>query len=415
MIKSLCLSCLLLCVQIAAAGQSLWTETILHTFTLNDGSNPQGLVVVNNVIYGETQAGGRNGLGTLFSLSPPAQPGGTWNLTDLYDFSGPTDGSGPNGGLLAAPNGTFFGVTGGYSPNEGTVFSFKTVPTPTLTAIYTFSGADGAVPIGPLIADANGNLYGVTQSGGSSSQGVVYELSPPSQRGAAWSFTSLYSFTGGSDGGLPAAGLIMDAHGTLYGTTSYGGIAVNVASGVIFRLVPPLQSGGLWSFSVLHAFLPKTDGATPYARLTLDHAGNLYGTTESSGPGGSGTAFRLTPTAMGTGPWIETVLQSFSGGDNGATPMGPLSWGPNDLLYGSAAFNGRNFPACGTIFSLTPPAGTGEWQESVLHVFGTTIPPDGCAPRSSLLISPTGALLGTTYDGGPGNGYGTVWALTPPK
>jgi uncharacterized repeat protein (TIGR03803 family) len=170
---------------------------------------------------------------------------------------------------------------------------------PTETVLHSFTGSDGAFPLAGLIADSAGNLYGTTVSGGTGgcSQGagcgVVFKVSPSGTE------TVLYSFTGGSDGAFPEAGLIADRAGNLYGTTNRGG---GSGGGVVFKL----SSSG--TETVLYSFTGGSDGRNPQAGLIADSAGNLYGTTEGGGSG-NGVVFKLS--LGGT----ETVLHSFTGSD----------------------------------------------------------------------------------------------------
>jgi uncharacterized repeat protein (TIGR03803 family) len=209
----------------------------------------------------------------LFSVA--AQPALARKLTTLYRFSGGVDGALPEAVLLDA-KGNLYGTTffGGAYGN-GTVF--KLTPSGKETVLYSFSGGlDGHYPLSGLVLDHKGNIYGVTQRGGTYDHGLVYKVSPSGTE------TVLYSFTGGTDGGGPGAGLTFDGNGNLYGTTSAGG-ANNY--GTIFELIP---SG---AETVLHSF-NWTDGAYPYAALVFDAGGNLYGTTFYGGAAGVGTDLR---------------------------------------------------------------------------------------------------------------------------
>jgi uncharacterized repeat protein (TIGR03803 family) len=148
--------------------------------------------------------------------------------------------------------------------------------------LYSFSGgSDGANPVGALVADKAGNLYGTTSQGGSSNCtagcGIVFELTPPATRGGVWSETVLCRFTGGSDGAAPESNLTFDAAGNLYGTTASGGGASH--AGTVFELAPPSTQGGAWTETVLYSFAGGSDGKSPVAGLVFDAAGNLYGTT----------------------------------------------------------------------------------------------------------------------------------------
>lgn len=203
--------------------------------------------------------------------------------------------------------------------------------------------------------------------------------------------TTLYTFTGAADGGQPLAGLIIDKSGNLYGTTEFGGAG---RYGTVFRLEPPAQSGGTWTETVLFGFTGGRDGKEPRAPLTMDHAGNLYGTTVLGGNPGVGTVFRLVPSASGAVPWQETVLHNFEPENDGASPMAGLSWGKNGVLYGTTFYSGGGVPNCGMVYSLTP-SGSGKWTEAVLYNFkgGSS---DGCSPEADVLISPNGAVYGTT-------------------
>jgi uncharacterized repeat protein (TIGR03803 family) len=221
--------------------------------------------------------------------------------------------------------------------------SFASAQTSSYSIINEFSGADGASPIGNLIADSAGNLYGVTQGGGTSpfcphGCGTVFKLSPTSSGG--WERTVLYEFAGTSDGNEPLAGLVMDSSGNLYGTTYQGGVHFR---GVVFELSP--TSSGFWKETVLHAFQDFTegDGQNPISQMVFDSSGNLYGTTTQGGVGncgfgsaGCGAVFELSPNSQGG--WTETVIYSFGtrgGLGDGLSPEGPLVFDSQGALYGT--------------------------------------------------------------------------------
>jgi uncharacterized repeat protein (TIGR03803 family) len=217
---------------------------------------------------------------------------------------------------------------------------------------------------------------------------------------SAQTLTTLYSFTGGSDGQCPLAGLTADANG-IYGTTLLGSKS-NL--GTVFQLIPPPLFGGPWRERVLYGFT-GSDGAHPHAGLIADATGALYGTTWLGGTAGYGTVFKLTPpAASGWTWWTETVLHNFTGSD-GAEPLAGLIADAAGALYGTTRYGGAS--GRGTVFKLTPPAASGgSWTETVLHGFNGS---DGDTPLAGLLADATGALYGTTEWGGPG-GYGTVSA-----
>lgn len=309
----------------------------------------------------------------------------------LYSFQNTTDGSNPQVGLYSnAIYGTTF-LGGDPTCACGTVFELTT--TGTFTTLYSFVGTGGANPIGGLLADTKGNLYGTTSQGGAESAGTVFKLSPPAQSGGAWTETVIHSFKGGTDGAHPDAGLTADSAGNLYGTTNQGG-AFNY--GTVFKLTKGKES-------VLYSFSGSPDGANPYAGVILDSAGNLYGTTNSGGASNSGTVFKLTPQGA------ETVLHSFNGTTDGAFPSSTLAMDASDNLYGTANQGGSQQAGSqqeGTIFEV---ASTGKF--SVLHTFTTR--PKGANPAAGVILYSDGNLYGTTTEGGDSDDDGTIFDLNP--
>jgi uncharacterized repeat protein (TIGR03803 family) len=293
--------------------------------------------------------------------------------------------------------------------------------------IYAFgaSSGDGSIPFAGLIADPAGNLYGVTEEGGSSNVGAVYEMIAPTST-SRWKEAVLYSFSGGEDGAYPIANLVLDPVGNLYGTAQNGGNPSCLGGcGTVFELSPPAVEGGSWVETTIYSFGGGNDGNRPYAGLILDGAGNLYGTTLLGGGTGSceglvglgcGTAFELSPPTELGGAWTETVLYSFSGGSDGGSPGAPVVFDNAGNLYGTTIQGGSTSPdcqpeGCGTVFELTPSGGA--WTETVLHDFGG-MNRDGDAPVAGLLWDKSGALVGTTTYGGV-HGRGTVFGLRPPS
>jgi uncharacterized repeat protein (TIGR03803 family) len=385
-------------------------ERVLHNFAANgtDGYYPEAGLIVDAAgnLYGTTVAGGAYNSGTVFELTPAA--GGGWTEKVLYSFSGNgTDGRAPYAGLIFDAAGNLYGTTQyGGTYGLGTVFELTPAGGGSWTekVLYSFSGngTDGATPEAGLIFDAAGNLYGTTYQGGTYGYGTVFELTPAG--GGGWTEQVLHSFNNnGADGSLPAAGLIFDAAGNLYGTTSYGGTYFYY--GTVFELTP--AAGGGWTEQVLHSFNNNgTDGITPLsAGLIFDAAGNLYGTTFAGGTYGYGTVFELTP--AGGGSWTEKVLHNFGNGTDGAGPLAGLIFDAAGNLYGTTG--GGSSYGDGTVFELTPTAGGG-WTEKVLHSFGNGT--DGIFPRADLIMDAAGNLYGTTYQGGT-YGYGTVFEFTP--
>jgi len=431
---------------LASGAQGSSTEQVLYSFQGGtDGTYPAGGLVFDQSgnLYGATSQGG-NDWGTVFELTP--QSGG-WTKSSIYVFQGKSedDGSAPSGGLIFDAKGNLYGVTSyggagdckldGYPVGCGTVFELTpNGSTWTETILYSFQGGnDGYLPGGNLTFDAKGNLYGSTFFGGGHGVcdqgyypycGTVFELSPPSKKGGAWTERVLYSFRNGPDGANPNGGLTFDKEGALYGTTAYGGIKAEWCSedlgdgcGVAFELKPPAKKGGAWTESVLHRFKgwEDGDGQWPGAGLIFDNKGALYGTTVGGGQGSSpgGTAFQLKPPRRKGGAWGEAVLYTFTGGNDGGNPMGGLIFDEQGNLYGTdlgGASKGGN------VYELSPPTGGGAWTLTVLYNF--TGPPDGYYPAASLIFDQAGDLFGTTLWGGNGQGCsyggcGTVFEVTP--
>jgi hypothetical protein len=371
-----------------------------------------------------------------------------WKEQVLYSFQGVTDGQLPLGGIVFDSKGNLYGATtqGGAtncSPlaDCGTVFQLtppaKKGDSWTETVLYVFKGAkqgDGDEPAGGLLIDSQGNLYGTTAYGGTGDCvllgveggcGTVFELSPPQQKGDAWTETILYSFPTAKRGYLPNGDLVFDSAGNLYGATEYGGGKGTNCDGfyqycgAVFELSPPKTKGGKWTEKVLHAFAGGTDGANPNGGPLLDGKGNVYGTTYMGGDqngecagGGCGTAFELDPPAKTGGAWKEKIIHRFQGGQDGDNPWAGLVFGENGDPYGTTLTGGANGGG-GTVFRLTPPSnGSGPWKKVILYGFNGT--GGGLDAESPIVFDSKGNLYGTTLDSG-GNYYGTVYRLRPPK
>jgi uncharacterized repeat protein (TIGR03803 family) len=373
------------------------TFTVLYSFGINgNGEYPYAGLIRDNAgnLYGTTLHDRLyTSLGTVFKLDTAGV------RTTLYIFGRYGDGTKPYAGLVRDGAGNLFGMTPSGHGKSRFGIVFRISPTGKEAKPHIFAGPpfDGSNPHGGLILDRTGTLYGTTQSGGSTNQcGIVFKL----KNGVE---TVLYNFDTGRNGdGCSGAGdLVLDEAGNLYGTTSFGG---KPACGTVFKL----DTSG--KETVLHAFdcLSGTDGSNPQAGLILDQAGNLYGTTANSSPTGKGTVFKIDTTGKN-----YSILHVFSGGDDGATPMGPVvrdKWGN---LYGTTRYGGnlscgKNSEGCGIVFKLKT---TGE--EVVLHKFSG---PDGMAPSSGLIRDGAGNLYGTAPRGGytacPG-GCGVIFKITP--
>jgi uncharacterized repeat protein (TIGR03803 family) len=304
-------------------------ETVLYNFKAGrDGGHPiAGLVRGSGgALYGTTVEGGFSNLGTVFKLSK------TGKATVLYKFNS-QDGSFPDAGLFRDSAGNLYGATvkGGAS-DLGTVFELDANGKQTVLHSFT-GGADGRFSYiyGNLVRDAAGNFYGTTLAGGSSDQGIVFKVDTTGQE------TVLYNFTGGSDGGYPYAGLVLDKKGNLYGTTYLGGVS---GQGTVFKLSTAGKE------TVLYSFTGGADGGSPTAPLLRDGKGNLYSTTYYGGLSNSGVAFKLDPSGT------ETVLHSFDYASDGGYPTAPLIRDASGNLYGTTTAGGASNH--GTVFKLTP-------------------------------------------------------------
>jgi uncharacterized repeat protein (TIGR03803 family) len=397
---------------------------ILHSFGGSDGVGPLYGVIADKkgALYGTTVLGGAAGAGSVFKLTP-AKSG--YSETVLYNFLGGSDGSAPFSGLVTDKTGALYGVTLGGGSGAciggcGTVFKLTPKKSGyTKTTIYFFgSGTDASLPLGTLVLDKKGALYGAAQYGGTQNDGAIFKLTPNK---SGYSETVIYSFRNGSDGDFPQAGLVMDKQGALYGTTFYGGPgSCDGGCGTVFKLTP---SGSGYDKSILYAFKDYVDGYLPFAAVTLDEStGVIYGTTWWGGTTHDGNVFKLTPSGSG---YDKTTLYSFDHhlhhGTNGVMPRSQLLLRPDGTLYGTDFIGGGGCSGigCGSVFELKP-SGSGYSFE---YVYNFRHPLNGADPEfSNLIIDPKGDLYGTTdsggsktdcYDGGPGgaHGCGTVFKL----
>ncbi len=383
----------------------------------SDGSQSfAGLIAdAEGSLYGTTWQGGGSlncfeGCGTVFEIVHTKTTG--WMKEKvLYSFQG-NDGQGPTGGTLVFDKaGNLYGTTyvgGAYG--IGAVFQLRpSNGTWTETTIYSFQNiADGYKPNGGLAIDAQGNLYGTTTQGGANYAGTVFELSPPSTNGGAWTKQIIYNLPNNSANGpaLPSSQVIFDPAGNLYGESASGGA---YQGGAIYRLT---FSGGSWTGETIYSFCSLTacaDGGSPLGGVTFA-SGNLYGVTYAGGVKNSccGTVFELTPSGS---TWTESVLYSFTGGADGSLPAGGVTLDPAGNVYGVSLEGGG--AGHGTIYELSQ--ANGSWTETVLHSFQTTGHTDGKAPDGSLLLLDK-RLFGTTISGGHADpSSGILFSLPLPK
>jgi uncharacterized repeat protein (TIGR03803 family) len=295
--------------------------------------------------------------GTVFRLSPTA--GGRWNGTVLHNFVNWNGGLDPQGGLVFDAEGNLYGTTGyGGEGGGGTVFELSPVENDWKgTLLYSFPGSiagpDGDSPVGGLVSDRDGNLYGVTKLGGANGYGAVFELAR--QSGGGYEEEIIFSFNL-SDGYQPTSGLAIDQLGNLYGTTSAGGdvnICYYVGCGIVFQLTK--DRNGSWNENVLHE-MNGSDGTYAVGPVAFDSLGNLYAAAESGGILGMGSIFMLAPTQ--TGEWAETMLHRFDfkfpNGEDGESPYAGVTV-VDGKVFGTTILGGVNDE--GILFEITPPQG----------------------------------------------------------
>lgn len=401
--KLMTLVCLNLITFVASFALATHAQTfsVIHDFLGNavDGGAPwAGVTLKNGVLYGTTNQGGNN-CGTIYQIT---QSGSQWITVPLYVFKGgqfESDGCAPQARVVFGPDGHLYGTTFTGGGNQGVVFQLIPPLFPckaivcfwTEHILHTFGGEfDGGGPaFGDLIWDALGNIYGTNSYGGhgGAGHGTVFQMIENS-----WSETPIYIF--GDNAGGPENGVILDNNGNLFGT-------VLGAGGQVFELTNIPGVG--WQETVLHTMNPATDGITPYAGLIMDGSGNLYGATSTSGPGGAGTLFELSPQGNS---WEFKVLYRFSGMP-GCGPMQSLSMDSAGNIYGATRCTGAS--QSGTVFKLS--LVNGQWVYTLVHDF-VAFHNDGAQPISQVTIDTDGTLYGTTSAGGQ-EGWGTVWMIKP--
>jgi uncharacterized repeat protein (TIGR03803 family) len=360
----------------------VWTNIYSFTGGYN-GANPAYAALVQGSdgnLYGTTHVSGSNGVGTVFQISTNGV------LTSSYSFTGGDGGALPAAGLVQASDGNFYGTTarggngGGYS-GSGTVFRFST--NGALTNLYSFTGGyDGGEPTSALLQGSDGSLYGTAQYGGSNNLGTVFKITTNGL------LTSLYSFTGGTNGANPYAGLVQGSDGNFYGTTLFG------AAGTVFKIT---TNGAL---TTLHSF-SGIDGANPYAGLVQGSDGNFYGTTYRGGTHDYGTVFKISTNGA------LTTLHSFNLGNDGVNPYAGLVQASDGNFYGSTSFGG------GTVFKITTNGALTSYAFPSFYD-GTNgyIYPFGDDPMAGLVQVSDGNLYGTALAGPLGAEAGTVFRLT---
>jgi len=374
------------------------TPDILHEFNLKDGAVPlAGLVWDKGELYGTTSRGGNTacqggyggGCGVVFKLTPPASGEAVWTETVLYKFAGANDGHFPNSALIVGKSGVLYGTTANGGDNTA-------CPTYTYDIdIYDYPGC-----------------------------GVVFSLAPPAAGKTAWTYTTIYKFTGRSDGAFPSGGLVMDKSGALYGMTSAGGdsaacpndpyLGAPRGCGVAFKLVPPAAGKTAWTETVLHDFASAKERFRP-SGIVMDDTGALYGTATTGSNESLGIVFELTPPAAGQASWTSTVLYKFARSSGGIGLVDGLIMDKAGALYGTTYEDKTattSQPVTSTVFRLQPPAaGKTAWTGTVLHTFAGHGAP---SYLGGLVFDKNGVLYGTAAEGGGSRGgFGVVFKLTP--
>ncbi|MGD1021065.1 MAG: choice-of-anchor tandem repeat GloVer-containing protein [Verrucomicrobiia bacterium] len=354
------------------------TIKTLHTFTGGSGgSQPYGGLIQGSDgnFYGTTYSGGGSDSGTVFSITAAG------TLSTIYNFGGGSDGANPEAGLIQGSDGFLYGTTSrGGTGKAGTVFKVGT--TGTLTTLHYFTGgSDGGNPQAGIVQGSDGNYYGTTYSGGTSSTGTIFAIS-------SGDFITSYDFTGGANGGNPKAGLVEGSDGFLYGTTYSGGVS---NAGTVFRY--SLGSGLI----PLYNFTGGEDGANPQGALVEGSDSNFYGTT-FGGANGFGTVFRIRTAGNLTVLWI------FGDGSDGGNPEGGLILGQDGNFYGTTSTGGNG--GFGTVFKITKGG-------ALTTLYNFTGGNDGATPLAGLLQASATNFLGTTSAAGS-DSLGTVFSLIQP-
>jgi uncharacterized repeat protein (TIGR03803 family) len=359
------------------------TEVLLSPMSATLGNTPNygALIQANDGnLYGVASYGGDYNGGTFFKLTPSG------DVTVIWSFGAGMDGQRPTGRPVQGSDGTFYGTTAnGGQYGYGTVF--KITPAGTESVLWSFgSGSDARYPNGYLLQASDGNLYGMSNSGGTSALGTVFKITLSGTESVLW------SFAGGGDGSQPFGGLIQASDGNLYGTTWRGGTSSVAPAGTVFRLT---LSG---TETVIHSFGDAGDGVDPTSGTLLQASdGYLYGMTYQGGANDLGTVFKIDPTSGS-----ELIFYSFNVGPDAAHPDAGLIQANDGNFYGTTTQGGTS--GNGTIFKLTP-SGT----ETVLSSFAG-VGPDGYMPEGNLVQADNGSLYGLANAGGA-NGDGAIFEL----
>jgi uncharacterized repeat protein (TIGR03803 family) len=384
------------------------SEAVLYNFNnfSGDGYYPYSGLVADSKgnLFGTTNNGGvtTTPYGTAFELT---LSGGVWTETILHNFiGGTTDGAYPQySSMVFDKAGNLYGTTQqGGAKNYGTVFELKHSGNNwTFILIHSFTNVapDGYYPQAGLSFDAAGNMYGTTQYGGTHSTGTDFQLKP--LKNGKWAYQVIHSLPSSPGGYYPNGGLTQGQNGYYYGTTLYGGAPYN--AGTVYRL---FLSRGVWVSQTVYVFGGDTLGANPDSSLTVDAAGNLFGTTAAGGDLNLGLVFELKRGKNDKFTYI--VLHSFKGNPDGSTPWtgSGVTMDSKGDLFGATRYGGTQ-SAQGTVYELK--LTNGHYNERMLWDLGAT--GDGYQPLAGVVLF-KGKLYGTTYAGGS-HSAGTVFQVTP--
>jgi len=416
------------CAVLQSAAQArTWNLTTLYSFPGGSkGLRPNSIIFAKGALFGttagEAEASCANdNCGNVWKLAPPSTSGGAWAYTVILNIADRTTQLAQPTSVTMAASGSLFGTAyGGGSDcgmdelqDCGGVFELTPGSggwTETVLVDFGVGGSNGEGSTGQVLVNSRGDVFGTIGN-------RAIELIPPSETGGAWTEDTLYAFGGGVGSGY---NLVAGPGNVFYGQTAGGGA---YGMGSVYQLTPPAVAGGAWTEETLYSFQGGTDGSNPTGPLAIGSTGTLYGTTNNGGDPtclfqqddeypGCGTVYELTPPATAGGAWTETVLYSFTDGTDGGYPANGVVIGSGGVLYGTTLFGGGTascYEACGTVFNLKPPAEPGgAWTESVLYAFT-----DSSTVSPKVVLGAGGVLYGVTEALGASDS-GQVFELTAP-
>jgi uncharacterized repeat protein (TIGR03803 family) len=387
------------------------TTSSLYKFKggATDGANPSGWLVQDKAgnLYGVTSSGGPANGGTVFMMTPPAGSATAWRRTVLHFFGQAKDGNTPIAGLFIDKAGKLYGSTGrGGTTDRGTIFRLTPPVSPskswTYQQLYSFKNRNDGERPRSLVVDDDGTLYGTTNYGGANRGGILFKLTPGST--LPWVKKTLHAFSG-PDGYYPAGRLAFDADGDLVGTTENGGTN---QGGVVYRFTPPAGNAAPKPPAVLVRFKTSRAYQPMSGAVAFGDDGEIFGTTMADPGAGLGTVYMLDPLNAAETRYGDTILLRFDGG-NGAIPNYGLVMDRQGALLGSTYGGGSE--GAGLVFKLVAPTGgQTAWTQRILRSFGIT-DPAGNSPSSDLLIGKGNVIYGINEAGGGPCSCGAVFMI----